>query len=92
MSRNKDVKFVHKITGLPYSECRRRLKESDWDVWEATKIADASFLNDFAEAIGNAVNTICDAFEILVSSVLSIDWVKVAETFAKMTQEVADDN
>lgn len=51
MSRNKDVKVVHEITGLPYSECRRRLKESDWNVWEAAKIVDASLLSDFADAI-----------------------------------------
>lgn len=32
MSRNKDIKLLHQMTGLPYAECRKKMKEHHWDV------------------------------------------------------------
>ena len=32
MSHNKDIKTYHKITNLQYSECRKILKENNWDL------------------------------------------------------------
>lgn len=32
MSKNKDIELYHKITKLPYSQCRRILKESHWEL------------------------------------------------------------
>lgn len=92
MSRNKMIKFVHETTGLSYGECRRRLKESNWDVWKATGIEETSLLDDFAEAIGNTVNLIVDAMESLVTSILNIDWREVADACNKMTKEMEDED
>lgn len=35
MSRNKDIKYLHEFTGLPYSVCRRRMKACGWDLIKA---------------------------------------------------------
>ena len=35
MSRNKDIKVLHLITGSPYSLCRERLKRNRWDLCDA---------------------------------------------------------
>lgn len=32
MSRNKDIKLLHEITGCSYKECRRRMKANHWDL------------------------------------------------------------
>lgn len=31
MSRNKDIKLLHEVTGLSYKECRARMKRYGWD-------------------------------------------------------------
>lgn len=31
MSRNKDIKLLHEITGLSYKECRAKMKRHGWD-------------------------------------------------------------
>ena len=31
MSRNKDIKLLHEITGLSYKECRAKMKRCGWD-------------------------------------------------------------
>ena len=35
MSRNKDIKFLHYITGEPYSICRKKLKAAKWNLERA---------------------------------------------------------
>lgn len=35
MSKNKDIKYLHEFTGLPYSVCRRRMKACGWDLMKA---------------------------------------------------------
>lgn len=32
MSRNKDIEFYHKVSGLSYKECRANLKAAHWDL------------------------------------------------------------
>ena len=31
MSRNKDIKLLHEVTGLSYKECRAKMKRCGWD-------------------------------------------------------------
>lgn len=35
MSRNKTIEYYHKVSGLPYSVCRARLKANHWDLFDA---------------------------------------------------------
>lgn len=81
MSRNKMIKFVHETTGLSYGECRRRLKECNWDVWKASgmetvadKILDV--LPDFSEAIAIFINAVADSITSIINS---IDWQALSE-------------
>ncbi len=32
MSRNKDIRLLHVLTGDPYSVCRRRMKRNHWNL------------------------------------------------------------
>ncbi len=40
MSRNKDIKFLHDISGKSYKECRQIMKASGWDLIKALQITD----------------------------------------------------
>ena len=75
MSKNKSIEIYHKITKLPYSQCRRILKENHWDLTRALlpdfyKIVDAlrealeqvmKSLEPFAEAVIQSFTAIADA-------------------------------
>ena len=37
MSRNKDIKFLHKATGWAYKDCRAYMKKASWDLDLALK-------------------------------------------------------
>lgn len=62
MSRNKDIKFLHEFTGLPYSVCRRRMKACGWDLMKAIgsdqirRIIEA--MPDIIDNLGKAMNRI----------------------------------
>ncbi len=51
MSKNKDIELYHKITKLPYSQCRRRLKESHWELTVALLPEWIKSLNQFSESM-----------------------------------------
>lgn len=40
MSRNRDIKFLHDISGKSYKECRQIMKASGWDLIKALQIID----------------------------------------------------
>jgi hypothetical protein len=74
MSKNKSIEIYHKITKLPYSQCRRILKANHWDLTRALlpnfyKIVDTlrealqqvmKSLEPFAEAVIETFNVISD--------------------------------
>lgn len=80
MSHNKDIETYHKITNLPYSVCRKTLKENRWDLTRAlfpnyAKALDAlcevfkptiKLLENFADALSIVIKTVAEcADEIL---------------------------
>lgn len=70
MSRNKDIKYMHEVTGQPYSVCRKKLKESHWDLWEAMGYGEAlALINTFA---GNFSSVMRDALDALYDAVQDI--------------------
>lgn len=74
MSRNKTIEQYHRITGLPYSVCRAKLKACHWDLCEALGITEA--LNAVWEKTNALADSLTDvlagAFEIVGNTCLSI--------------------
>lgn len=64
MSRNKDIKYLHEFTGLPYSVCRRRMKACGWDLIKAIGI-------DQIKGIIEAMPDIIDNFNKAMNRVLA---------------------
>ena len=73
MSRNKDVKKLHLLSGRSYKECREIYKSSHWDFNVAVLILCPDIFDVFADAVEKVVdalsvwrNTIVKAFSNFV--------------------------
>jgi hypothetical protein len=66
MSRNKDIKFLHYITGDPYSICRKKLKAAKWSL-ERVLFPSLEPLDIAMEALSSALanlgNAVSDAIK-----------------------------
>ena len=63
MSRNKDIAFVHKVTGQPYRVCRARMKKCNWNIakvifWDS----EFSVLTKSFALLKPAIADLCDSF------------------------------
>lgn len=60
MSKNKDIKYLHEFTGLPYSVCRRRMKACRWDLMKAIGFDQVKeiieVMPDIIDNLGKAMN------------------------------------
>lgn len=65
MSKNKDIELYHKITKLPYSQCRRRLKESHWELTVALLPNWIKSMNQFSESM----ESLKESLEILADGI-----------------------
>ena len=50
MSRNKDIKYLHDVTGWSYKLCRQKMKDNNWDLWQA--------LIDMANILADSIRNI----------------------------------
>lgn len=85
LSHNKKIKIMHEMTGLPYSVCRKMLKEKHWNLYRAMgfdKIGE--ILDNTVIALKPLINSICDAAQKIVEGltefISSIDWKTIKET------------
>ena len=62
MSRNKDIDFLHNITGDPYSVCRGKLKAVSWDLTRAIFSTYYPTSYQLLEPLTKAVEDISNAF------------------------------
>lgn len=88
MSRNKTIETMHEMTGLPYSECRRKLKASHWDIYSAMgfenlfdKLQEISFVlsDELLDAVKAAIDAAYEVANKLMISISEVDWEKVKE-------------
>ncbi|MBQ1293789.1 MAG: hypothetical protein IIY21_07100 [Clostridiales bacterium] len=77
MSHNKSIEIYHKITKLPYSQCRRILKEHHWDLTRALlpdfyKIVDALMeaLEQVMKSLEPFAEAVIETFTVLRNSIL----------------------
>ena len=101
MSRNKDIKALHQITGYNYSVCRKMLKNSKWRLDNAlclyynnlygSIMSTLDFsplvkaINEFGDAALRCVNTFKEA---IVAAVNPSNLLDTAELYGLITGEV----
>ena len=74
MSKNKIIKFMHDETGLSYKECRKRLKENNWNLLRAMGYGEAlekivSLTQELSKSLASAINAMVDSCRQLALAV-----------------------
>lgn len=82
MSRNKDIKFMHQVSGWSYKTCRQKMKEHHWDLWSALGYDEAlqylvnrfpQLCKEVADSIQNMVEYAVDAMNNFADAIKNID-------------------
>ena len=84
MSHNKDIEFLHEVTGEPYAVCRRKMKAAHWDLFKA--LGYPSFALDL-ERVAEAVAEVAKAIGNFIES---IDWNELGMLAAEVKAMEAD--
>lgn len=66
MSRNKDIKLLHDLTGWSYKKCRAHMKANHWDIVKALPIGDV--LGKLPEIISNTMAVMGEAINLVAST------------------------
>lgn len=91
MSHNKDIKFLHEVTGEPYAVCRRKMKAAHWDLYKA--LGYPSF-DELLETITPVIEGVAEAAAEVAKAIghiiESIDWKEVSRLAAETKAMEAD--
>ena len=82
MSRNKDIKFMHEVTGRSYKECRKKLKDNHWDLFKAMGYEEA--LKYISDALPRICEDIAGALKYMAEAAAKLA-NDTAEAIKKMT-------
>ena len=66
MSRNKDIKILHELTGWSYKKCRAHMKANHWDLVRALPFGEV--LGQLSEIISNTMTSLGEALDLVASS------------------------
>lgn len=64
-SHNKIIKCMHEMTGLPYSVCRKKLKDNHWDLYYA--MGSNLFRKELEKFFENMCNLLMPAIKKLIN-------------------------
>lgn len=66
MSRNKDIKKLHNLTGWSFKKCRAHMKANHWDLVKALPIGDV--LAQLPEILSNTMKVMGEAFNLVATT------------------------
>lgn len=96
MSRNKTIKAMHEMTGLPYSICRKKLKENHWNLSYAMGFDQlGKFIDEFNKELCNRVIPVIEAVANATSELVNkmieffsnIDWQEIKEQIDELNRQ-----
>lgn len=93
MSHNKDIKFLHEVTGEPYAVCRRKMKAAHWNLYKA--LGYPSFdeiLETLIPVIEGVAEAVAEVAKAVGHIIESIDWKEVAAETKAMEADMDLDN
>lgn len=73
MSKNKDIELYHKITKLPYSQCRRILKEHHWDLMSALFPDFYKIMDTLREAMEQVIKSLEPLAEAVIQTFTAVN-------------------
>ena len=65
MSRNKDIKILHNLTGWSFKKCRAHMKANHWDLVKALPIGDV--LAQLPEILSNTMTVMGEAINLVAT-------------------------
>ena len=95
MSRNKDIEFLHDLTGEPYSKCRRVMKACKWELFEAygaltaRSLLNTSSITDALQSVVSGLEGIGDALRDNLKATFELLGRQPAEELARILSEDA---
>ena len=66
MSRNKDIKILHNLTGWSFKKCRAHMKANHWDLVKALPIGDV--LAQLPEILSNTMTVMGEAINLAATT------------------------
>jgi len=66
MSRNKDIKILHSLTGWSFKKCRAHMKANHWDLVKALPIGDV--LAQLPEILSNTMTVMGEAINLAATT------------------------
>ena len=84
MSRNKDIAYLHRLTGWDFKTCRLIMKEFKWDLQTVERAYMLSQNDDLKDSIVNITSAVAEAAARLFENLVS-----VTETVNKAFEELA---
>lgn len=91
MSHNKDIEYLHEVTGEPYAVCRRKMKAAHWDLYKA--LGYPSF-DEILKTITSVIEGVAEAAAEVAMAIghiiESIDWSEVGSLAAEAKAMEAD--
>ena len=66
MSRNKDIKILHNLTGWSFKKCRAHMKANHWDLVKALPIGDV--LAQLPEILSNTMMVMGEAINLVATT------------------------
>lgn len=96
MSHNKDIRYLHAVTGEPYAVCRRKMKVAHWDLYKA--LGYPSFdeilktLIPVIEGVAEAAAEVAKAIGHIIESIDMNEVIRLAAETKAMEADLDADN
>ncbi len=87
MSHNKDIEYLHEVTGEPYAVCRRKMKAAHWDLYKALGYPSFDKITSAIEGVAEAAAEVAKTIRHIIES---IDWSEVGRLAAEAKAMEAD--
>lgn len=80
MSHNKDIRYLHAVTGEPYAVCRRKMKVAHWDLFKALGYPSIDEIwEKLTPVIEVCAEAVVEIAKVVGQFIESIDWNEIKE-------------
>jgi len=91
MSHNKDIRYLHAVTGEPYAVCRRKMKVAHWDLLKALGYPSVDeILEKLTPVIEVCAEAVVEIAKVVGNFIESIDWNELGRLAAEAKAMEAD--
>jgi hypothetical protein len=91
MSHNKDIRYLHEVTGESYAVCRQKMKAAHWDLFKALVYPSVDeILEKLKPVIEVCAEAVVEIAKVVGNFIESIDWNELGRLAAEAKAMEAD--